>query len=211
MRKWLIVGGCVLLVGGGLWLALRSQKPAAPDATAAPARGAARDLSRRAYPRTPVTSPGAFGPRATGSDKGATVRVPPHPGKSLVPQFDPFLDQLAQAAQAGNLEKAAAENGIKLRGDQVRVVIRPTLGGGDKVREAVTAAGGEVVRTIERGASEPTMVVWVPAKALRTLAENESVRNLHRPVGIHANEALEQKAPQGGAPKPEPAPEPPPP
>jgi hypothetical protein len=210
MRKWLIVGGCVLLVAGGLWLALRSQTPAAPNATASSGRGAAREPSRRSYPRPAVTRPGAFGPAAKG-DQGATVRVRPHPGRSLAPQFDPFLDQLAQAAQAGTLAKAAADNGIQLRGDQVRVVIRPTLGSGDKVREAVAALGGEVVRSIERGASEPTLVAWVPAKSLRTLAENESVRNLNRPVGVHANEAPAKKAPRGGAPAPEPAPEPPPP
>lgn len=208
MRTRLIVGGFVCLVGAGLWLALRSQAPVVSPPAAPTGRTATPAPTRHDYP-TPDE------PRASAPGRGpaaATDRPRPHGGKSVVPQFDPFLDQLAQAAEAGTLEKAAAENGIRLKGDQVRVVIRPTVGGGEKVREAVKAMGGEIVRTIDRGASEPTLVAWVPARSLRKLAENDSVRNLHRPVGIHANEAPEGPAKQPGAPgTPVPPPEPPPP
>jgi hypothetical protein len=207
MRKWLIVVGCVCLVAGGVWLALRAQRPASPGSDVRAGRTAAAPPGRM-YPR-PGQQPASAGARSAGGG-AQPVRVAPSPGKSLVPQFDPFLDQLAAAALAGNLEKAAAENGIKLRGEQVRVVIRPTIGGGEKVRAAVQALGGEIVRTIDRGAAEPTMVAWVPARSLRTLSENDAVRNLHRPVGIHANEAPEQPKPKGpGAPGPEAPPEPP--
>jgi hypothetical protein len=205
MRKWLIIGGALCLVAVGLWLALGSQKPAATSGTAPTGQTGTPTPIRHDYP-----TPGETRPGAPGSGPAATAERPRHGGKSLVPQFDPFLDQLAAAALAGNLEKAAAENGIKLRGEQVRVVIRPTLGGGEKVRAAVQALGGEIVRTIDRGSSEPTMVAWVPARSLRTLSENDAVRNLHRPVGSHANEAPEQPKPKGpGAPAPEAPPEPP--
>jgi hypothetical protein len=209
MRKWLIAGGCVAVVAGGLWLALRSQQPTPRRSAVRPGRVLAPGSARRDYP---MPGQPASGPATTAEGpSGVTIRVRPHPGKSLVPQFDPFLDQLTQAAEAGNLEKAAAENGVRLKGDQVRVVIRPTLGGGDKVREAVLALGGEVARSIDRGSSEPTLVAWVPAKSLRKLAENDSVRNLHRPVGLHANEAPEKKPARPGAPAPEAPPEAPPP
>jgi hypothetical protein len=198
MRRWLVIGGFACLVGLGLWLALRSQRPAPGSAPAPAPRAAAPAPARTDYPTPGEPPAGASGPGPAAADD----RLRPHRGKSLVPQFDPFLDQLAEAALAGNLEKAAAENGIRLKGDQVRVVIRPTLGDGDKVRNAVKALGGEVVRTVERGDSEPILVAWVPARSLRILAENQAVRNLHRPVGIHANEAPERPASPPGVPGP---------
>jgi hypothetical protein len=204
MRKWLIIGGFACLVAAALWLSLRSRGPVEAAPPTREARTAPTGATRHDYPTPGETRPGTADP---GAGPAASAPRPTAPrGRSHVPQFDPFLDQLCEAALAGNLEKAAAENGVRLKGGQVRVVIRPTMGDGDKVRDAVKALGGEVARTVERGDSEPTLVAWVPARSLRTLAENQAVRNLHRPVGAHANEAREQKAPRGEPPLPVPAP-----
>jgi len=199
MRRWLIAGGFACVVGFGLLLALRSQKPAAPPA--APS-GPGADLSSArptaAGPRRP--GPGGLRPASPGGASAEASERPRSPGRSRVPQFDPFLEKLYEAAQAGDLTRAAAENGIRLKGDRVRVLIRPALGDADKVHEAVKAVGGEVVRTIDRNPSQPILVAWVPARSLLTLAENQAVRNIHRPAGIHANEEPERPASQPAAP-----------
>jgi hypothetical protein len=198
MRRWLIALGFACVVGLGLLLVLRSQKPAPP---AAPS-GQGADLAPAQRAPAGPWRPGPRGPRPGSPGAGADTPAerPRPPGRSRVPQFDPYLEKLYEAAQAGNLERAAAENGIRLKGDQVRVVIRPTLGDADKVYEAVKAVGGEVVRTIDRNPSQPVLVAWVPARSLLTLAENQAVRNIHRPVGVHANEAPARPASQPAAP-----------
>jgi hypothetical protein len=202
MRKWLIIGGLACLVAAGLWLALRSRGPVKAPRSGREARTGTTGATRNDYPTPGETRPGG----GASAPAASADRPRPSRGRSLVPQFDPFLDQLCEAALAGNLVKEAAENGVPLKGDQVRVVIRPTIGDGDKVRDAVKALGGEVVRTIDRAPSEPTLVAWVPARSLRTLAENQAVRTLHRPVGIHANEGQNVRPPKGEPPLPVPTP-----